>query len=253
MNDREDGFFIGWAEKAPKADRRFLLGAGAVLLTGAALGGAALGRRRSPPGPGAWDQAAITTRQGLLIADPYPALIFDTPAGLQTALLGSNGKLGVAERLPQDMIGGPAAVRGSFIERGKRIMIALDDAADAIRLPSPGFIAPAHPPEVDDGEIMLTGEILDAKCWFGAMRPGWGKAHKGCAALCAKGGLPLAFCNTGDCGGALDAPLFVDERGRPHAPSILPFVADPVVATGRLVRIGDMTQFRVARSAIRRL
>jgi hypothetical protein len=253
MNDREDDFFIGWAEKAPKADRRFLLGAAAVLLTGAALGGAALGRRQSPPGPGVWDQAAIAVRQGLLIADPYPALILETPAGLRTALLGSNGKLGVADRLPPDMIGGPASVRGSFIERGKRMMIAVDAAADAIRLPSPGFVAPARPPEVDEGEVMLAGEILDAKCWLGAMRPGWGKAHKGCAALCAKGGLPLAFCEAGECGGALDAPLFVDERGQPHKPSILPFVADPVVAIGRLVRIGDMIQFRVPQSAIRRL
>lgn len=253
MSDREDGFFIGWSADAPKADRRFLLGAGVVLLTGAALGGAAFGGRRSPPGPGGWDQSAITTIQGLLIADPYPALIFETPTGLKTALLGSNGKLGVADRLPPEMIGGPAAVRGSFIERGKRIMIAVDDAADAIRLPSPGFIAPAPPPELDDGEVMLTGEILDAKCWFGAMRPGWGKSHKACAALCAKGGLPLAFCNLGDCGGALDAPLFLDERGKPHAPSILPFVADPIVAMGRLVHVGDMTQFRVAQAAIRRL
>lgn len=253
MKDRKDGFFIGWADETPKADRRFLLGAGAVLLTGAALGGAALGGRQSPPGPGAWDQAAITTRQGLLVADPYPALIFETPAGLQTALLGSNGKLGIADRLPPDMVGGPAAVRGSFIERGKRVMIAVDDAADAIRLPSPGFIAPPPPLVVDEGEVMLTGEILDAKCWFGAMRPGWGKTHKSCAALCARGGLPLAFCRSKDCAKGLDAPLFLDADGRAHSASILPLVADPVVAIGRLMRVGDLTQFRAAATAIHRL
>lgn len=25
---------------------------------------------------------------------------------------------------------------------------------------------------------MLVGEILDAKCWFGAMRPGYGRIHR---------------------------------------------------------------------------
>ena len=253
MSDRDNDFFVGWSEEAPKADRRFLLGAGVVLLAGAALGGAAFGSRQAPPGPGAWDQAAIADRQGLLIADPYPALISETSSGIQTAFLGSNGKLGIKSLLPADLIGAPAIVRGSVMQRGSRSMIAIADAPDAIRLPSPGFIAPAPPSEVDQGEVMLTGEILDAKCWFGAMRPGWGKTHKACAALCAQGGLPLAFCLTAQCAEGLDAHLFLDEEGRPHSPAILPFVADPIIAIGRLVRVGDLMQFRVARGAIRRL
>jgi len=253
MTKRADDFFIGWSAEAPKADRRFLLGAGGLLLAGAVLGGAASGARSSDPGPGSWDQAGVGETTGLLVADPYPALIHETDNGLRTAFLASNGKLGVAGRLPKDLVGGAAVVRGTLIKRGERTMIALADAPDAIRPPSPGFTPPVRPKPEDMGESLSDGEILDAKCWFGAMRPGWGKTHKSCAALCARGGLPLAWCTAGACGVATDAPLFLDVNGRPHAPAILPWVADPVLAKGRLWRVGDVTQFRVALTDLRRL
>jgi hypothetical protein len=255
MSEREDdGMFIGWAETSPKPDRRFLLGATAALLAGAAVGGAALGQRNAAPGPGGWDQAAVVDHVGLLVSTPYPALLMYGPDGVRTAMLGSNGKLGIAPRLPTEMVAVgpvPAIVRGSLIARGRRSMIALVDAPDAIR---PAAAAPTSlPPTQDLGEAHLVGEILDAKCWFGAMRPGLGNTHKACAALCAHGGLPLAFCEAASCRTALDAPLFLDESGRPHGRAILGLIADPVVAAGRIMRIGDLTQFRVAASAVRRV
>ena len=87
---------------------------------------------------------------------------------------------------------------------------------------------------------MLAGEILDAKCWFGAMRPGYGKTHKACAALCARGGLPLAFCQLDVCGDGAEAPLLLDQYGRPFGREVLPHIADPVVLNGRLIEAGDV-------------
>ena len=106
----------------------------------------------------------------------------------------------------------------------------------------------------DVGCVVLIGEILDAKCWFGAMKPGFGKTHKACAALCARGGLPLAFCSPGGalCGDADRTLLFLDENGRPHGRALLPYVADPVSVTGQIVRVGDVTEYRVAARDIRR-
>lgn len=66
-------------------------------------------------------------------------------------------------------------------------------------------------------------------------------------------GLPLAFCRSGNCGPGDEAPLFLDADGLPHRPLILPLVADPVLVRGRLVQVGDVTQFRAAAAAIRRL
>lgn len=245
-----DDFFIGWAAKPPARDRRFLLAAAAGFVVGAGALGGSLGRRGLAPGPGAWNQADVRTWTGLLVRAPYPMLLMPYGRGVRTALLATTGKRGVATRIP-DGLSGVVTVRASAIARGAGLMLAVVDGADWI---SPSdTAAPAIPAPTDLGEVALAGEILDAKCWLGAMRPGFGKTHKSCAALCAEGGLPLAFCTAGSCGDALSAPLFVDTDGNAHAPAIRPLVADPVLAVGRLVRFGDLTTFRVAPTAIRRL
>ncbi len=142
------------------------------------------------------------------------------------------------------------AVSGTLITRGLHAMLAVEGVELARDIEPPGLRGVATE---DHGEVLLTGEILDAKCWFGAMRPGYGKPHKACAALCARGGLPLAFCRIGDCGAGNDAPLFLDTDGRPHKLDVLPLVADPVFVHGRLVSVGDVMQLRTALADIRRL
>lgn len=74
-----------------------------------------------------------------------------------------------------------------------------------------------------------------------------------CAALCARGGLPLAFCQEGTCGGGMDAPLLLDQNGKAFGRSIWPFVADPFVLQGRLIEVGDILQVRTPMAGIRRL
>jgi hypothetical protein len=43
------------------------------------------------------------------------------------------------------------------------------------------------------GQVTLTGEIVDSKCFLGVMVPGEGVTHRGCAALCLRGGIPAAL------------------------------------------------------------
>jgi hypothetical protein len=246
-----DTFFVGWAHDIPSVDRRFVLGAGAALIAGGAGLGAALGRLQNAPGSGAWNQGEVRVWTGLLLANPYPILrTLDFGGAPRTAFLATSGKTAV--RLPTELIGQNVTVTASLIERGNHTMLAAVDGQHWI---SPAAQSPATPlafgPAQDLGPVALIGEILDAKCWFGAMRPGYGLTHKACATLCARGGLPLAFCTDG-CGGA-DAPLFLDENGRPHARAILPYLADPVFLTARRVQVGDVTQLRASISSIRRL
>lgn len=245
-----DDFFIGWAPPPAATRRGLLIGAVTIIAAGTGLA-AALGARQGEPGKGTWNQADVREWRGELQRAPYPMIRMRGEDGaVQTAFLGTYGKTSV--RLPADLAG-PVVVRASLVARGERRLLATIDAPDWIR-PDPAA-APLPPPVTEDrGEALIRGEILDAKCWFGAMRPGFGKTHKACAALCARGGLPLAFCRLGDCAtGAEEAPLFLDADGRAHGRAILPIVADPVAAIGRLVQVDDLLQFRVAQSAVRRL
>lgn len=248
---KRDPFFVGWSKDIPGVDRRFMLGAGAALVAGGAGLGAALGSLQNAPGDGAWNQGEVRAWTGLLLASPYPMLrTFDLGGVPRTAFLATSGKTAV--QLPGELIGQSVTVTASLIERGNHAMLAAVDRRDWIR---PLTQAPATPialsPEQDLGPVALVGEIVDAKCWFGAMRPGFGKSHKSCATLCARGGLPLAFC-TETCSGG-DAPLFLDEHGSAHARTILPYVADRVFVIGRRVQVGDIMQFRASITSIRRL
>jgi hypothetical protein len=243
----QDPFFVGWNPELARPTRRFLLTAGAGLAVGAGAVGLGLGAAAPHPGPGIWDQGKKVAVTGTIYPGPYLHLITeDLGDGPRTVLLVGAGKDRVTVRPALTFTG--AAVTGTLIERGEHAMMAVDGVYPD---PAPGRVLPG--PEKDLGEAVMTGEILDAKCWFGAMRPGHGKTHKACAALCAKGGLPLAFCETGRCSDGKAALLLLNERGQAFGREILPLVADPVMVRGRIVEVAGLRQVRVKHSDIVRL
>lgn len=243
----EEPFFVGWSPELARPTRRFLLTAGAGLAVGAGAVGLGLGAAAPHPGPGLWDQGKKVAVTGTIYPGPYLHLLTeDLGDGLRTVLLVGAGKDRVTVRPALTFTG--AAVTGTLIERGEHAMMAVDGVYPD---PAPGRVLPG--PEKDLGDAVMTGEILDAKCWFGAMRPGHGKTHKACAALCATGGLPLAFCETGRCSDGKAALLLLNERGQAFGREILPLVADPVMVRGRIVEVAGLRQVRVKLSDIVRL
>lgn len=244
----QDDFFIGWSTQTPQRDRRFMLGASLALIAGAGGLGAALALNPAPIGGGIWDQGEARTLRGLLTATPYPTIrTRDLDGAVRTVFLATSGK--TAPRIDASLIGQSASVTGTLITRGRNAMMAVS-AINAAAIEPDNLAATTLS---DRGPVMLVGEVLDAKCWFGAMRPGYGRTHKACAALCARGGLPLAFCQLGACGDDVAAPLLLDENGRAFGREILSLVADPVAISGRLIEAGDVLQLRAALSDIRRI
>ncbi|MEL6754724.1 MAG: hypothetical protein AAFO57_11910, partial [Pseudomonadota bacterium] len=100
-------------------------------------------------------------------------------------------------------------------------------------------------------EVSLIGEILDSKCWFGAMRPSEGKVHKSCASLCIRGGIPPAFYVKDRA--EQTALMIMTDQGAAHAESLLEYVADPVSISGQVLRFGDLLLLDAPVSAISRL
>ena len=82
----------------------------------------------------------------------------------------------------------------------------------------------------DLGEVQLTGEIVDSKCYFGVMNPGAGKVHRDCAVRCISGGIPPAFL-VRDAGGNLVTLLLANWKRE-----LLEHIAEPVTIHGRLSR-----------------
>ena len=249
--ERDDPFFIGWAD-TPPADRRFFLRLGLGLMAGTAGLGAGLASLQRAPGAGTWDPDQVREWRGIVTAAPYAMLRSrDLGGGVpRTALLSCLGKCGVAAQIGA-LAGQAVVVTGSLIQRGQHSMIAVDEQGPWLRrddgAAADGSLALA--PMEALGEVILSGEILDSKCWFGAMRPSDGKLHKACASLCIRGGIPPAFFARGPAGQS--TLMIMTDAGRAHGPDLLALVADPVRLSGRVFRRGDLLMLDTPLSAIR--
>jgi hypothetical protein len=84
-------------------------------------------------------------------------------------------------------------------------------------------------------EVIVTGEIIDVKCYVTGMQGGMGEDHKQCAIDCIKGGVPV---------GVLDQKsdkiyLVIPKAGMAGAnEELLPYVAQKVKLTGTFAEKG---------------
>ena len=167
----------------PAKHRRFLRACVATLAVALAGAGAVIAALQRDPGPAVWNTAEEVTLTGRISAHPYPSI--ETDEGVY--LVVEMGKVGGQQRL-DPLHNHNAALTGYLLEREGRRMLELAPDDDAVAAHGqndrPQLV---HRP---GAEVELVGEILDSKCYLGAMKPGDGKAHKACATLCIDGGIP---------------------------------------------------------------
>lgn len=250
-----EAFYVGYL-KMPGTLRKFVMGVLPVLL--ALTGGTALflSLSQNDPGNGVWADEAAPTMIGRIEAAPYPlirVLTNDPDMPIATILLVEEGKRGGGEGV-RALDGRMAGVRGTLLQRDHVKLIELDvegskpdaslSGADTSRL--------SVLQRELLGRVTLRGEIIDPKCYCGAMKPGEGKTHKACATLCISGGIPPMFV-TLDSNGKRSYYLLSNHEGRALDERILPFVADLVEITGMLERRDDLTLFKIDPADIRRL
>ncbi len=245
-------FYVGYLP-LPTAHRRslsFVIPAILLVLVGA---GAIIAAAQRDPGPAVWDTTAPHQWTGTLIAHPYPMLLDDASGALIPVV--EMGKLGSQERLtPLDAT--RIRLEGFALTRADRHIIELLDDDSAIHQ----LAAAATPPtlSINPHPITLTGEILDAKCYLGAMKPGDGRAHKACAELCIAGGIPpMLFTHDGGTGpgsgGAAPRHLILaDAEGRSARDLVRGFLGEPVTVSGRLATLAGTEFLLIDEGAIHR-
>jgi hypothetical protein len=241
----DDPFFIGWLP-TPRALVPFL-GVVALVLAGLMAGaGYALMATQADYGEGAWawDQGEQRLT-GVLETAPYPVLRLppdaEHPDG-RTVLLTAEGKNG-AQAQSDGLDGKTVDAAGFYIWRdGARILQVGGDGLKAAAEPA-GLAGFRPAAEKVLGRARLTGEILDSKCYLGAMRPGQGKVHMACANLCLMGGIPPLFAVYRE-GAAPLLLLLADPMGRPVDAGVLDSVSLLVTLEGEVRRRGDLLIFR---------
>lgn len=250
-----DEFYVGYLP-TPSRLSRFLWRIVPVLLMATAGVGGIIAANQRDPGQAVWDVDQPRRFEGVLRMHPYAALhVADSAGATHAHLLVSELKGGVAERL-QGLDGARLALRGSLVQRGELRLISVLDDADAVQVIGPASPAPVTGPTNPSTRVTLRGEIVDPKCFGGAMKPGDGKGHKTCATLCIRGGIPPVFA-TPRVDGSYDYFEIVDESGNPFTgeslDALLPFVADPVEVMGDTIAVDGRQLLRLNVAAIRRL
>ena len=92
--------------------------------------------------------------------------------------------------------------------------------------------------------MTLEGEIIDPKCYFGVMKPGFGKIHRSCAVRCISGGIPPVFA-TSDENNISEYYLITDEKGKAINKDILAFIGKPSKIKGVVEKIDDWYLLKV--------
>lgn len=242
MNQGE-GFYVGYLP-VPPAHRRFLSRALPITAAALTIGAVLVAFGQRSPGAGVFE-ASPSSLTGTLIVMPYPMLI-DQETG-EAVLLVEQGKHGARASLA-GLDGTIATCTGLLLHRDGRRMLELVPGADGVVGTGVSMAAGAMlPPGVS---TVYHGEILDSKCALGAMKPGDGKAHKACATLCIRGGIPPMFRWIE--GGAVRYALLVTPEGGPANSHVLPYIGEPVTITGRPSGLGSLDVLMLEPGSIRR-
>lgn len=243
-------FYVGYFPVPPGLKRSLRIIVPLVLWAMVVVGFVA-SRSQPNPGDGVWDSGAPRQVRGIIIAMPYPMLFTadrgDGHAGI--VLLVEGGKHGSAQRLSPHH-GQHATVSGWPIHRGGRFLLELEPGDSALR--DVAVASDREPRATPLGRVTLRGEIVDSKCYLGAMKPGFGKTHKECATLCISGGIPPMLM-TMNARGERTYYLLANTAGGPIDPALFPLIADPVEATGDLSTLGGLMILQVAATDVKRL
>jgi len=216
----ESEFYVGYLPMPgglKKTIRRAVVALGVL----AAAAAAVLIAGQHPFAPATFEFQQYREFRGTLLAEPYPAIAIPGQ-GLPWLLVGP-GKHGVGDLRQLD--GRDVRLRGERIFRGEDHMIELQPGS--LNASGAGdSLANA----MDLGQVQLTGEIVDSKCYFGVMNPGNGKVHRDCAVRCIAGGIPPAFL-VRDANGHTATLLLAHWKRE-----MLDHIAEPVTLRGRLAQ-----------------
>ncbi len=250
QEEKEDDFYVGYIDsvspKTKKGLKSFVL-FGILLLVGGAL---IFAFSQNTFKNSTFELTTSTKITGVYHEMPYPMLRVKTgDRSFKNILLLGFGKSSANPFLQKirseagPLSGSVLSIEGNLIYyNGKTLLqitsdekIALLENAATHRLPKTRHLVRG---------MELNGEIIDPKCYFGVMKPGKGKIHRSCAALCISGGIPPVLATT-DENNISEYYLLTDKNGNPINEQILPYIGKPSILTGDVVQIEDWYQLRI--------
>ena len=243
---RNDEFFVGYLNTPQRLATFYKILIPILILSIIALGAwFALSQKNA--GKGVWDLSGQSTISGYLTVDPYPVIHY-VGEEKRSVILVHQGKKS-ANPLAKDHANQWVSISGFAIGRGDWSMLELTSESE--------FAMAENQPAVDFkstplGDLTLRGEIIDSKCFLGVMKPGRGKAHRACAAMCLRGGMPPMFVAT-NTEGEKFGYMLMHPNGESASLDLIEDVGLPVELKGSLEQRGDMLYIRYDAASVTRL
>jgi hypothetical protein len=263
LHMKNDEFYIGWMDQAPKGFtlciKKYLF----VLLPVIILLGALLALSQKKFGTGNFEFGILTEVKGIYFNEPVPNIkvlngkdIWGTENYITVPLIGfgKHGAEGVIADLEKEknssFEGKEIRLKGTLLYNDGKLLMqvdANDKPLTAVSDNKKDTLLFKQPKEI--GMLDIKGEIVDPKCFFGVMKPGEGKPHKDCAIRCILGGIPPVLKVTND-EGKQNYYLIVGAHGEKMNEAVQDYVASQVTIHAKAVEYGDWIVLYVPRNGL---
>ncbi len=241
----EDRIYVGYLP-LPKEHRKALFLFAGTIMWVILFASFAIAFSQRDPGPAVW-QTNLESFEGTLFENPYPMLVTDEG---ETLMLVRMGKVGAQGDGVDGLDARRVRVHGRMLRRDGRRIVELADVgeveSDVVENLATGANAPRQQPISHE---TLSGEIVDYKCFLGAMKPGDGKAHQACAILCISGGIPPMLVTRND-DGSNRYQLVLAANGEPAEDDLVGVIGIPVEVQGNVERWGDLEVIKMTQPVV---
>ncbi|WP_353779625.1 hypothetical protein [Winogradskyella sp. 3972H.M.0a.05] len=239
---QNDEFFVPYIEgslgsKTKKTIKRFGIVAILIVIFGALV----FGFTQKPFKNSSFELTSTTKIVGTFHENPYPMLRVQLADNTykNIVLLGfgkssANPYLEVLLTKEKGLNNKILSIEGNLIYYNGKTLLQITDE-EKVALVSSDGIAPTKSETI---EMTLEGEIIDPKCYFGVMKPGFGKIHRSCAVRCISGGIPPVLATTDD-NNISKYYLLTDLNGNAINDAVLPYIGKPSEIKGIVHKMDD--------------
>ncbi|MEO6734027.1 MAG: hypothetical protein ABIN01_22585 [Ferruginibacter sp.] len=263
MNNAE--FYIGWMDKAPATFSKHLKKVLLLLLPVVLIIGYLIAASQQKFSTANFEFGTLTEVKGIYFSKPLPSLkiiskkdLFGNSAYITVPLVGFGkaGAYGVMQELQKEkgisLDNKEITLKGTLLYNDGKLLMQVDgNDQPLIHVGETGHSSLA-PVLKELGNIKVKGEVVDPKCFFGVMKPGYGKVHKDCAIRCISGGIPPVL-KVQDENGRANFYLIVGTNGEKMNDAVKDFVAEPVEIEARAVQQDDWIILYTGKEKIRHI
>ena len=189
-------FFIGWSPDWKLGWKKFLFHAFTTIAILTVAFSVLMVLLQPSYKDSSFDFPNISVSEGFLFKSPVPHIVSDDQAILLTGF-GKFGALGDINSFEQDLDvsaeGLPVKISGTRIRYDDHTLYELTLGRASLELSNEIDLLALNNDDSGGEQVSLKGEIIDPKCFFGAMNPAVGKIHRSCAIRCIAGGIPAVL------------------------------------------------------------